>query len=168
MLIHRAEAEVHGAVTARDSTTPACYPEDDEVIVPGSEQSGETNSGPPADKNLLGNQEQQELKSHAANSAAQIPQQQVKDTGDGSLVVVDPCPTMSALQVNAMPRNEKKEPLISDVDDRASSTNLQSAEFSCGPVDVWDVTVSSGGSEREKSVRFNHSHLCNSVPVSLP
>lgn len=67
-----------------------------------------------------------------------------KAHGDGSLAAVDQCPTMSALQV--------------DVDDRASSTNLQSAEFSCGPVDVCDVTVSSGGSERKNSVRFNYAH----------
>lgn len=177
MLIHRVEAEVHSAVTAVDSTSAVCYPgcsreqipEDEEVIVPGSEQSGETNSGPPADKNLLGNQEQQELKGHAANSMAQIPQQQVKDTGDGSLVEVDWCPTMSSLQVNAMPknRNEKKEALICDADDRASSTNLQSAEFSCGPVDVCDVTVSPGGSERKNSVRFNYAFSASIVAIRV-
>lgn len=181
MLTHRAEAEVHSAVTTSDGTSAVCDSgcskgqscEAEEGTVPGPEQTGDTKADPPAEEKLLGNQEQQELDGRTAESVAQKPQQQMKDGGDGS-VVADQIPAISfysnppqnretetwdaieaaPLQVNSVTRtrDKKKEKLTCDAGDSASSTDTRSGGLSCGPVELCEAAVSPGGSERKDSV----------------
>ncbi|XP_078133611.1 uncharacterized protein LOC144535167 [Sander vitreus] len=180
----RAETEVHIAVPTSDETGTVCDPgcskgkscEVEGGIVPDPEQSGDTKSDPPAEEELLGNQEQQELEGRTAEIVAEKPQEQIKDGEDGSALVdqspaftFDSNPTQNeetenrdaikaALpQVNSATRakDEKKEELTADAGDSdgpkadTSFTDTRSAEFNT--VELCEAAVTPSGSERKDS-----------------
>lgn len=145
----------------------------EEAIVPCPEQTGDTKSDPPAEKDFLGNQEKQELERHTPERVAHKPQQQMKDGRDGSEAedqssaiscYSNPFPSKETenndavkaipLQVNSVSRtsDEKNEEPTCDAGDSTLSTKTKSPRFSCGPVDLCEATVSPGGSERKDSV----------------
>lgn len=96
---HRAEKEVHSAVTTSDGTSTECEPgcskhkscETERGPAPDREQPGDMKSDQPAEEEVLGSQEKQE---QIAKSIAEKPQEQMKDGGDAS-AVVDPSPAVS-------------------------------------------------------------------------
>ncbi|XP_028446487.1 uncharacterized protein LOC114563802 isoform X1 [Perca flavescens] len=178
----RAETEVHIAVPTSDGTGTVCDPgcskgkscEVEGGIVPDPEQTGDTKSDPPAEDELLGNQEQQELEGRTAEIVAEKPQEQIKDGEDGSALVnqspaftFDSNPTeneetenwdaikAALLQVNGATRakDEKKEELTADAGDSdgpeavALSTDTRSAEFTA--VELCEAAVTPSGSGRK-------------------
>lgn len=147
--------------------------EAEEGIMPGPEQNGDTKLDPPAEEELLGNQEQHELEARTNESEAEKPQQQLKAGGDES-AVVDQSPAISfycnptqskktenwdaieaaTLQVMSVTRtrDEKKAELISDAGGVALSTDSWSGGLSCGRVELCEAAVSPGGSKEKDSV----------------
>lgn len=144
----------------------------EEAIVPCPEQTGDTKSDLPAEKNILVNQEQQELEKCTPESVAHKPQQQMQDGRDGSEAedqssamscCSNPFPSNETennnavkaipLQVNSVSRtsNERNEELTRDAEGTLS-TKTNSPRVSRGPVDLCEATVSVGGSERKDSV----------------
>lgn len=142
--------------------------------MPDPEQTGDTKSDPPAEEELLGNQEQQELEGRTAEIVAEKPQEQIKDGEDGSALVdqspaftFDSNPTQNEetenrdaikaalLQVNSATRakDEKKEADAGDSDGPkadTSTTDTRSAEFNA--VELCEAAVTPSGSERKDSV----------------
>ncbi|KAK9539808.1 hypothetical protein VZT92_002302 [Zoarces viviparus] len=179
----RAEAEVHIAATASDGTSVVCDPggskgtscEVEADMGPGPEQSGDTKSDLPAEEEeeeeeLLGNQVQQEHEGGTAESAAEKPQEQVKDGEDGSAAVVQsPAFTFSSNTtqseetekrdaIEAAPlqvSRTREEELTGDAEDDdgaeagASSTHTQSGGLSA--VQLCEAAVTPGGPEKKDS-----------------
>ncbi|XP_037620271.1 chromatin assembly factor 1 subunit A-A-like isoform X1 [Sebastes umbrosus] len=180
----RAETEVHIAATTSDGTSavsdPGCSKgkscEVEGGIVPGPEQTDDTKSDPPAQEELLGNQEQQECEGGTAEIVAEKPQEQMRGGEDGS-AAVDQSPAITFYshltkneetenqdaieavlpQVNSVTgtRDEKKEELTGDAADEdgaqagASSTDTRSEEFNA--VELCKAAATPGGSERKDS-----------------
>lgn len=142
---------------------------------PGPEQTGDTESDPPAEEE---EEEQQELEGHAAEIMAEKPQEQMKDGEDGSAVVhqspaitfySNPNPLIhshqneetqnqSAVeQANSVTRTRDEE-LTGDTghsdgaEAGASSTDTRSGGFNCGSVELCEAAVTPSGSERKDSV----------------
>lgn len=187
MLTHRAETEVRIVVTTSDGTSTVCDPccskgkrcEAEGGIACGLEQPGDTKSDPPAEEEIWGNQEQQELEEHTAEIMPQRAHEQVKEGQDGPEVVIQSPATAlyskstqneetknldaietALLQVKTVTRtrDEKKEELTRDAGDAdgaeagASSTDYRSARFNCGSVELCGAAVTPSGSERNDSV----------------
>ncbi|XP_029286401.1 uncharacterized protein LOC115007599 [Cottoperca gobio] len=167
----RAETEVHSAATTSDGTATAsdsdCSKgkscEAEEVIVPGSEQNGDTKLDPPL--------AEEEHEGRTAETVAEKPLEEIKDGEDGSAAGVDQSPAITfysnptqnedtesgdaieaaLLQVNSVSRtSEKKEELTRDAGDgdgaeAASSTHTQSGGFN--GVELCEAAATPSGSE---------------------
>ncbi|XP_035515472.1 uncharacterized protein LOC118326562 isoform X2 [Morone saxatilis] len=178
----RAETEDHMAVTTSAGTSTECDPGCSKVKsceAEGGTVPGDTESDPPAETELLGNEEQQELQQGgAAETVAEKPQEQTKEGEYGSAVVVQsPAislysnPTQSEgtenqdeieaapLHVNNVTRtrDEKKEELADDAGDgnraeaAASFTDTQSGLLNCGSGELCKAAVTPSGSDRKDS-----------------